>query len=135
MSQIAEQTQKKLSELQARHERMKKLTASMDKIVKAFQEGHLQLSKASEETNEILNQGFKEQHRRKGTDHYSKNCSKEKKKSYAIEKVPEEESPTEDSESQSMGDAIREQSVEEQDEREEFPVEYQEEAPLEIQDI
>ncbi|MBW0500006.1 hypothetical protein O181_039721 [Austropuccinia psidii MF-1] len=42
-------------------------------------------------------------------DHYSNNCPKEKKKVYAIEKVPEEESPTEDSESDSMGDAIREQ--------------------------
>ncbi|MBW0485198.1 hypothetical protein O181_024913 [Austropuccinia psidii MF-1] len=34
-----------------------------------------------------------------------------------------------------MGDAIREQSEEEQDPREEFLVEYQEETPLEIQDI
>ncbi|MBW0506408.1 hypothetical protein O181_046123 [Austropuccinia psidii MF-1] len=31
------------------------------------------------------------------TDHYSNNCPKEKKNVYAIEKVPEEESPTEDS--------------------------------------
>ncbi|MBW0515325.1 hypothetical protein O181_055040 [Austropuccinia psidii MF-1] len=43
------------------------------------------------------------------TAHYSKNCRKAKKKVYAIEKVPEEESPTQDSESYSMGDAIREQ--------------------------
>ncbi|MBW0536463.1 hypothetical protein O181_076178 [Austropuccinia psidii MF-1] len=42
------------------------------------------------------------------TDHYSNICPKAKKKVYAIEKVPEEESPTEDSESESMGDAIRE---------------------------
>ncbi|MBW0484243.1 hypothetical protein O181_023958 [Austropuccinia psidii MF-1] len=34
-----------------------------------------------------------------------------------------------------MGDAIREQSDEEKDPREEFLVEYQEENPLEIQDI
>ncbi|MBW0554163.1 hypothetical protein O181_093878 [Austropuccinia psidii MF-1] len=34
-----------------------------------------------------------------------------------------------------MGDAIREQSDDDQDPREEFLVEYQEEAPLEIQDI
>ncbi|MBW0483541.1 hypothetical protein O181_023256 [Austropuccinia psidii MF-1] len=34
-----------------------------------------------------------------------------------------------------MGDAIREQSDEEQDPREQFLVEYQEEPPLEIQDI
>ncbi|MBW0563655.1 hypothetical protein O181_103370 [Austropuccinia psidii MF-1] len=68
-------------------------------------------------------------------DHYSNNCPKSKKKVYAIEKVPEEESPTEDSESDSMGDAIREQSYDDQDPREEFLVEYQEETPLEIQEI
>ncbi|MBW0586891.1 hypothetical protein O181_126606, partial [Austropuccinia psidii MF-1] len=34
-----------------------------------------------------------------------------------------------------MGDAIREQSDEEQDPREEFLVDYQEETPLEIEDI
>ncbi|MBW0578049.1 hypothetical protein O181_117764 [Austropuccinia psidii MF-1] len=69
------------------------------------------------------------------TDHYSNNCPKAKKKVYAIEKVPEEESPTEDSESDSMSDAIREQSDDEQEPREEFLVEYQGETPLEIQDI
>ncbi|MBW0476103.1 hypothetical protein O181_015818 [Austropuccinia psidii MF-1] len=69
------------------------------------------------------------------TYHYANNCPKAKKKVYAIEKVPEEESPTEDSESDSIGDAIREQSDEEQDPREEFLVECQEETPLEIQDI
>ncbi|MBW0464484.1 hypothetical protein O181_004199 [Austropuccinia psidii MF-1] len=41
-------------------------------------------------------------------DHYSNNFPKAKKKAYAIEKVPEEESPTEESDSDSMGDAIRE---------------------------
>ncbi|MBW0484638.1 hypothetical protein O181_024353 [Austropuccinia psidii MF-1] len=61
MSQYAEQTQKKFSELQESHERMKKLTASMDKIVKALQEGHAQLRKASEEPNKILSQVFEEQ--------------------------------------------------------------------------
>ncbi|MBW0498739.1 hypothetical protein O181_038454 [Austropuccinia psidii MF-1] len=69
------------------------------------------------------------------TDHYANNCPKAKKKVYAIEKVPEEEPPTEDSESDSMGDAIREQSDEEKYPREEFLVEYQEETQLEIQDI
>ncbi|MBW0558865.1 hypothetical protein O181_098580 [Austropuccinia psidii MF-1] len=59
----------------------------------------------------------------------------EKKNVYAIEKVPVEESPTKDFDSDSMGDEIREQSDEEQDPREEFLVEYQEETPLEIQDI
>ncbi|MBW0541494.1 hypothetical protein O181_081209 [Austropuccinia psidii MF-1] len=69
------------------------------------------------------------------TDHYSNNCLKAKKKVYAIEKVPEEESPTEDYESVSMGDTIREPSDYDQDPREEFLVEYQEETPLEIQVI
>ncbi|MBW0496575.1 hypothetical protein O181_036290 [Austropuccinia psidii MF-1] len=68
-------------------------------------------------------------------DHYANNCPKAKKKVYAIEKVPEGESPTEDSESDSMGDAIREPSDDDQDPREELLVEYQEEAPLETQDI
>ncbi|MBW0511731.1 hypothetical protein O181_051446 [Austropuccinia psidii MF-1] len=65
MSQYAEQTQKQFSELGASHERMKTLTASMDKIVKTPQEGHAQLSKASEETNKRLNRVFEEQHHRK----------------------------------------------------------------------
>ncbi|MBW0523817.1 hypothetical protein O181_063532 [Austropuccinia psidii MF-1] len=69
------------------------------------------------------------------TDHYANNCPKAKKKVYAIEKVPEEESPTVDSDSDSMGDAIREQYDEEKDPREEFLVEYQEEIPLDVQDI
>ncbi|MBW0560655.1 hypothetical protein O181_100370, partial [Austropuccinia psidii MF-1] len=67
--------------------------------------------------------------------HYSNNFPKAKKKVYAIEKVPEEESPTDDSESDSMGDSIREHSDDDQDPRDEFLVEYQEEAPLEIQYI
>ncbi|MBW0592405.1 hypothetical protein O181_132120 [Austropuccinia psidii MF-1] len=45
---------------------MKKSTASMDKIVKSLQEGHAQLSKASEETNKRLNLVFVEQHHSKG---------------------------------------------------------------------
>ncbi|MBW0577352.1 hypothetical protein O181_117067 [Austropuccinia psidii MF-1] len=56
------------------------------------------------------------------TDHYANNCPKAKKKGYAIEKVPEEESPTEDSDSDSMGDAIREPSDDDQDPREELLV-------------
>ncbi|MBW0472910.1 hypothetical protein O181_012625 [Austropuccinia psidii MF-1] len=69
------------------------------------------------------------------TDHYANNCPKEKKKVSAIEKVPEEEFPTEDSKSDSMGYAIREESDDDQDPREEFPGEYQEEKQIEIQDI
>ncbi|MBW0494001.1 hypothetical protein O181_033716 [Austropuccinia psidii MF-1] len=60
---------------------------------------------------------------------------RQRKKIYAIEKFPEEESPTEDSDSDSMDYAIREQSDNDQDPREEFLVEYQEETPLKIQDI
>ncbi|MBW0506986.1 hypothetical protein O181_046701 [Austropuccinia psidii MF-1] len=65
MSQFSEQTQKQFSELQASHERMKILTASMDKIVKNLQEGHAQLSKASGETNKRLNLVFEEQNHSK----------------------------------------------------------------------
>ncbi|MBW0470914.1 hypothetical protein O181_010629 [Austropuccinia psidii MF-1] len=50
MSQYAEQTEKQFAEVEASHARLKKLTASMDKIVKTLQEGHSPLSKASEET-------------------------------------------------------------------------------------
>ncbi|MBW0497320.1 hypothetical protein O181_037035 [Austropuccinia psidii MF-1] len=51
------------------------------------------------------------------------------------QQVPEEESPTEDSDSDSMGYAIREQSDDNQDPREELLVEYQEETQIEIQGI
>ncbi|MBW0486300.1 hypothetical protein O181_026015 [Austropuccinia psidii MF-1] len=69
MSQYAEQAQKQFSELEASHERMKKLTASMDKIFKPLQEGHSQLSKASEETNKRLKIVFEEQnHSRRDRD-------------------------------------------------------------------
>ncbi|MBW0510757.1 hypothetical protein O181_050472 [Austropuccinia psidii MF-1] len=64
MSQYAEQTQKQFAELEASHERIKKLTAFMDKIVKMLQ-GHAQLSKALEETNKTLNLVFEEQHHRR----------------------------------------------------------------------
>ncbi|MBW0482392.1 hypothetical protein O181_022107 [Austropuccinia psidii MF-1] len=67
--------------------------------------------------------------------HYANNCPKSKNKVYAIEKVPEEESPTEDSESDSMGYSIREQSDDDLDPREEFLVEYRKETQIEIQDI
>ncbi|MBW0523626.1 hypothetical protein O181_063341 [Austropuccinia psidii MF-1] len=57
------------------------------------------------------------------TDHYANNCPKEKKK------VPE------DSESESMGEAINKQSGDDQNTREELLAEYKEETPLDIQDI
>ncbi|MBW0483139.1 hypothetical protein O181_022854 [Austropuccinia psidii MF-1] len=48
------------------------------------------------------------------SDHYYNNFSKEKKKFYAIEQVPEE-AIEENSESEPMGDAIRESSYDEKD--------------------
>ncbi|MBW0512088.1 hypothetical protein O181_051803 [Austropuccinia psidii MF-1] len=69
------------------------------------------------------------------SEHYANNCPKKKEKVYAIEKFPEEESPTDDSELNCMGDAIREQSDKKKPAREEFIVEYQEEKLLQIQDI
>ncbi|MBW0475345.1 hypothetical protein O181_015060 [Austropuccinia psidii MF-1] len=68
------------------------------------------------------------------TENYAENCPKEKKKVYPIEQVPEEESPKEDFESDSMGDAIKEHSDYDQEPKEEFLVEYQEITQLEIQD-
>ncbi|MBW0507605.1 hypothetical protein O181_047320 [Austropuccinia psidii MF-1] len=62
MSQFAEKTQNQFAELEASHERMKKLTAPLDKVVKPLQEGQAQLSKALEETNKRLNIVFEEQH-------------------------------------------------------------------------
>ncbi|MBW0503054.1 hypothetical protein O181_042769 [Austropuccinia psidii MF-1] len=58
--------------------------------------------------------------------HYANNCPRTKKKVYVIEQVPEEESQTEDSESDSMVDDIREHYDDDQDLKEEFLVEYQE---------
>ncbi|MBW0559454.1 hypothetical protein O181_099169 [Austropuccinia psidii MF-1] len=62
MSKYSEKTQKQLAELEASLERMKILTASMEKIVKNLQEGHAQLSKVSQETNKRLNPVFEDQH-------------------------------------------------------------------------
>ncbi|MBW0575353.1 hypothetical protein O181_115068 [Austropuccinia psidii MF-1] len=69
------------------------------------------------------------------SDHYANKFPKTEKKVYAIEQVPEDESPTEDSESDSMGDSIREKSDDDQYPREELLVGYQEETQIEIQDI
>ncbi|MBW0516360.1 hypothetical protein O181_056075 [Austropuccinia psidii MF-1] len=64
------------------------------------------------------------------TDHHANNCPKENKKVYAIEKVSEVESPTDNSESDSMDDAIREKSDDDQDPSKQILVEYQEETTL-----
>ncbi|MBW0582660.1 hypothetical protein O181_122375 [Austropuccinia psidii MF-1] len=73
--------------------------------------------------------------KRTNIDHYANNFPKAKKKVYATGKVLEEESPTEDSESDSKGYAIREPSDDDQDPKDEFLVVYQEETQLQIQDI
>ncbi|MBW0482060.1 hypothetical protein O181_021775 [Austropuccinia psidii MF-1] len=65
ISQFAEQTQKTFAELQDSHDRMEKLTASMNKIFKTLQEGNSQFSKASEETNKKPDQFFEEKHHSK----------------------------------------------------------------------
>ncbi|MBW0570006.1 hypothetical protein O181_109721, partial [Austropuccinia psidii MF-1] len=65
MSQFSEQSAKQFAELEASHERMKEVQASMEKIVKNLQEGQAQLSKACEETNKRLNLVFEEQHHSK----------------------------------------------------------------------
>ncbi|MBW0477228.1 hypothetical protein O181_016943 [Austropuccinia psidii MF-1] len=64
MSQYSEKTQRQFAEIEASHERMKELSASMDKIGKTLQGGHAQLSKASEETSRTLNIVFEERHHR-----------------------------------------------------------------------
>ncbi|MBW0523448.1 hypothetical protein O181_063163 [Austropuccinia psidii MF-1] len=62
MYQFDEKTQKQFVEIQASHEKMKTLAAPMGKIVKALQEGHAQLSKASKDTNRRLDQVFEEEY-------------------------------------------------------------------------
>ncbi|MBW0485084.1 hypothetical protein O181_024799 [Austropuccinia psidii MF-1] len=64
-------------------------------------------------------------HNCSSTEHYANNCPKAKRKVYSIEKIPEDAFPTEDSESNSLSDSIREQSDDYQDPKEEFLVEYQ----------
>ncbi|MBW0481500.1 hypothetical protein O181_021215 [Austropuccinia psidii MF-1] len=77
MFQYAEETQTQFAELEAIHERMKKLTASMDKIVKTLQEGNAQLSKAFEETNKRLNLVFEEQqHSKRDRDYIHQDINK-----------------------------------------------------------
>ncbi|MBW0586668.1 hypothetical protein O181_126383 [Austropuccinia psidii MF-1] len=65
MSQYAEQSEKEFSEIKAGQERMRQTQASLEPIVKNFQEGYAQLSKASEETNKRLNIVLEEQRHRK----------------------------------------------------------------------
>ncbi|MBW0503170.1 hypothetical protein O181_042885 [Austropuccinia psidii MF-1] len=146
ISQFAVQIQEQLDDFKGLNEILQRNAILQEATIQAIQESWAQLSKASEETNKRLNKLFEEQNHGKkdrkktchncgSTDHYATNYPKAKKEVYVIEQVPEEESPTENSESDSMGDAIREKSDVEQDPREEFLVEYQEETQIEIQDI
>ncbi|MBW0553356.1 hypothetical protein O181_093071 [Austropuccinia psidii MF-1] len=61
MSQYAEQSAKQFAEIESGQERMRITQASLEQVVKNLQEGYAQLSKASEETNKILNRVFEEQ--------------------------------------------------------------------------
>ncbi|MBW0489949.1 hypothetical protein O181_029664 [Austropuccinia psidii MF-1] len=86
-----------------------------------------------DKTKEILEEVTKKKtpcHNCGSTEHYANNCPKAEKNGYAIEKVQEEEPPTKDFDSDSMGDAIREASDDDQYLKEEFLVEYQEEKQL-----
>ncbi|MBW0462488.1 hypothetical protein O181_002203 [Austropuccinia psidii MF-1] len=69
------------------------------------------------------------------TDHYANDCLKDKRKIYSIQQVPGEEIQEEDSKFDTMSEAIRENSDDDQDSKEELLVEYQEETKLEIKDI
>ncbi|MBW0480039.1 hypothetical protein O181_019754 [Austropuccinia psidii MF-1] len=60
---------------------------------------------------------------------------RKRRKSIPLSKSRRRRNPTEDSESESMGDAIREQSDDDQHKKEEFLVEYQEETQIKIQHI
>ncbi|MBW0495771.1 hypothetical protein O181_035486 [Austropuccinia psidii MF-1] len=68
-------------------------------------------------------------------DKHKSRIAEVKMKKNSCHNSPEEESQTEDSESDFMGDAIREHSDYDQDPIEEFLVEYQEETQIESQDI
>ncbi|MBW0580794.1 hypothetical protein O181_120509 [Austropuccinia psidii MF-1] len=56
------QAQEKFDELHRRNERLKKLITLHEATIKAIQESCAKSSKASEETNKILNQVFEEQY-------------------------------------------------------------------------
>ncbi|MBW0471911.1 hypothetical protein O181_011626 [Austropuccinia psidii MF-1] len=85
-----------------------------------FKEKQLFRVELKDKTRERVAEVAKKQnscHNCGSTDHYAKSYPKAKKKVYAIEKAPE------DSESDSMGDSIREQYDDDQDPREELLVE------------
>ncbi|MBW0564892.1 hypothetical protein O181_104607 [Austropuccinia psidii MF-1] len=69
------------------------------------------------------------------TDHYANSFPKAKKRLYGIERFSEAEIQADYSESDSMGDAIRKNSDDNQDPKSEFLVEYQKETQVKTQDI
>ncbi|MBW0548981.1 hypothetical protein O181_088696 [Austropuccinia psidii MF-1] len=95
-------------------------------ISNTLQDGGLQ--RQTQRKNGISGKENNSCHNCGSKDHYANSFPKAKKKVYAMEKVLEEESPTEDFEANSMGDH-------DQDPREEFIVEYQEETQIGIQEI
>ncbi|MBW0464724.1 hypothetical protein O181_004439 [Austropuccinia psidii MF-1] len=147
MSQFSEKTQDKFEKLHKNNVRSQEPINLQKTTIHTLQEGYAKLRKASEETNKRLKQRQTQRksveatkkknscHNFGPTDHYLNNFPKAKKNFYAIEKFPEEEFPTEDSESDSMGDVIREHSDDDHNSKEEFLVEYQEETQLGTQDI
>ncbi|MBW0522115.1 hypothetical protein O181_061830 [Austropuccinia psidii MF-1] len=106
---------------------------TLDDITNTLQDGGIQWQ--TQIKNGRSDQEENTCHKCVSIEHYANNCPKAKKVLYSIDQGPEEEFPTEDSESDSMGHAIREQYDDYQDPREELLVEYQEETQIEIQDI
>ncbi|MBW0508720.1 hypothetical protein O181_048435 [Austropuccinia psidii MF-1] len=149
MSQFSVKTQEEFDELHRSDLTLQELTTLQEEKITAIQESCPKLQKSSEETKKRLNKVFEEKyyckrdmnkkknscHNCGSTDHYANSFPQAKKKVYVIEQVPEEGSPTEDSESASIGDAIREHCDDYQDPNGEFLVEHQEETQLSIQDV
>ncbi|MBW0533286.1 hypothetical protein O181_073001 [Austropuccinia psidii MF-1] len=137
MSQFAVQNQESLDDLKKIHKRLQINAILQEATIKAIQEsGFKEKQPFRVEFKDIPRERVEEVAKKKNSchnygskDHYANKCPKAKTKVYAIEKFPE------DSESDSVGDAIREKFDEDQDQREGLPVKYQEETPLEIQHI
>ncbi|MBW0474729.1 hypothetical protein O181_014444 [Austropuccinia psidii MF-1] len=96
------------------HKLLTQIPGELDHEVKCTCNQNCTLDKTRERVAEV-DKKKNSCHNCGSTDHYANNCPKAKKKVYAIEKVPEDESPTEDSESYSIGNAIRELSDDDQD--------------------
>ncbi|MBW0508375.1 hypothetical protein O181_048090 [Austropuccinia psidii MF-1] len=147
MLQVSGKSQKGFVRLQEHNSRLQDIIALKAQNIHTLKEEYIKLAKASKETNRRLNQDKPSEkveevlkkknasHNHGATDHYANNCPKAKEKIDAILQVAEEEVQEKDFESDSRGDAIRENSDYDQDLIEEFLVEYQEENQLGIHDI